>query len=205
MSNAVTKQMTAAEAETCIASIGNHLNTALLEAKRLYDGQGWRALGYDSFAQCMRERLGVQKAQAYRLLQAAQVKVNLIDESPIGDSSIIPESQLRELAILETAEQQRTAYSLAVRLASDGKVTAKLLGAVARGLRAARFSSEVFVEAWCVSAYLEEIGWGTGSGQPLPEGEPSYWQPQRVLDDWAALRHRGRLPEEYPWTTLSSS
>jgi hypothetical protein len=65
------------------------------------------------------------RAHAYRLIDAANVVQNL---SPIGDVSE-NEAQARALAPL-SAEQQRQAWTAAVKLAANGKPTARQIAAV---------------------------------------------------------------------------
>lgn len=80
---------------------------------------------YNTFEDYCRSRWGMNRAHAYRLIDAANVADNL---SPIGDRPI-NEAQARPLTRLEP-EQQREAWKEAVATAPDGKVTAAHVQAV---------------------------------------------------------------------------
>jgi hypothetical protein len=75
---------------------------------------------YDSFDDYCRDRWGMARAHAYRLIEAAQI---VGDVSPIGD---IPanEAQARELGKVPT-EKRAEAWQRAVDTAPDGGITAQ--------------------------------------------------------------------------------
>jgi hypothetical protein len=77
-----------------------------------------RHYGFPNFRDYCREKWGMQRAHAYRLMDAASVVANLA-ELPAPDN----ESQVRVLVSL-TPEQQRLVWKVAVETAPDGKVTA---------------------------------------------------------------------------------
>jgi hypothetical protein len=92
------------------------VGTALLSIR---DGRLYRAT-HSTFEGYCRDRWGMTRQHANRLVKSAEVVINL---EPIGS---IPEteSQARPLSSLG-ADQQRQAWSLAVESAPDGKPTAK--------------------------------------------------------------------------------
>ncbi len=75
---------------------------------------------YGTFEEYCQERWGMQRAHAYRLIDAAGVVKSL---SPIGDILPATESQARPLTQLEP-EEQAVAWQQAVETAPNGKVTA---------------------------------------------------------------------------------
>jgi hypothetical protein len=94
----------------------------------LFEREGWRSLGYESWSECADKEFGPTRQQVERLLDAARTYRNLsqvVDnqqiDAPIG---AIPESQLRPIANLKP-EQQREVYKEAVKTAPNGKMTAR--------------------------------------------------------------------------------
>jgi phage N-6-adenine-methyltransferase len=83
----------------------------------LYEGEGWRALGYRSWRDCVVNEFEQSKSFCYRALAAARVERNF---SQIGkiDASQIPESHLLPLTDMEP-DQQVAAYELAIKLGQD--------------------------------------------------------------------------------------
>jgi len=77
----------------------------------LWEGEGWRALGYKSWRECVAEEFQQSQRHCYQLLAAAQVGRNLCAIAQNPDD--IPESHLRPLAKLEP-ELQVQAYQEAL-------------------------------------------------------------------------------------------
>lgn len=100
------------------------VGNALLEIR---DGRLYR-LSHGNFEDYCRERWGMSRIHAHRLIDAATVADNLL---PIGN---IPttESQARPLTVLEPA-QQREAWQRAIETAPNGKPTAAHVESVVRG------------------------------------------------------------------------
>lgn len=123
-------EMTSREARHCIEAINAHMAGARMLIKDLYDRQGWRALGYASWRECVVAEFEQSQAYLYRQLSAAQVETNI---SPIGEIGTIPESHLRPLSPLEP-EEQRTVWELAVTSADtmEEAVTAALVAVSAK-------------------------------------------------------------------------
>lgn len=131
-----TEPLTLAEQEallTCEHEIERGLNTfyqvgdALAEIR---DRRLYREL-YGTFEAYCRERWGMARQHAYRLIGAAMVVGNL---SPIGDTLPANESVVRPLARLDP-EQQPVAWQLAVETAPNGKPTAAHVAEVVDQLR----------------------------------------------------------------------
>jgi hypothetical protein len=84
----------------------------------LYEREGWSALGYQSWRECVVAEFKQGQAYLYRQLKAAQTEKVI---SPKGENSI-PEKQLRPLTKLKgDPEAQREAWQKAVETAPDGK------------------------------------------------------------------------------------
>ena len=85
---------------------------------------------YSTFEDYCRQRWGMSRIHAYRLMEAAQVVGNL---SPIGNTLPSNESQARLLARL-SSDQQREVWQQVMESAPDGKVTAEYIQTVVREL-----------------------------------------------------------------------
>lgn len=90
----------------------------------LYEGEGWRALGYSSWRDCVVNEFEQSKSFCYRALLAARVERNF---SQLGnfDATTIPESHLLPLTDLEP-NAQLEAYRLALEWGQErGRTTTK--------------------------------------------------------------------------------
>lgn len=77
---------------------------------------------FDTFEDYCRERWGMRRDYAYRLMDAAGVVGNL-KMSPIGDILPATESQARPLSLLSPAEQV-DAWQAVIEAAGESKITA---------------------------------------------------------------------------------
>ncbi len=70
------------------------------------DRKGWKALGYESFKEYGEKELGYQEAHIYRIVDAAEISLQIgySQDSPIGESP--PESQLRPLKSIPEDERK---------------------------------------------------------------------------------------------------
>jgi phage N-6-adenine-methyltransferase len=136
--------MTQAELDTAEQVIASGLRTFVEVGNALLairDQRGYKLQGFSAFDDYCRERWGMSKTNANRLIQSAEVVAIL---TPIGVSLPTAESQLRPLAGL-TPDQRREAWALAVETAPDGKVTAAHVERVVETTKtgmAVHFSSE---------------------------------------------------------------
>jgi hypothetical protein len=88
----------------------------------LYQREGWKALGYKSWRECVTAEFEQAERTLYKELNAAQVETVIC---PIGQVGSIPESQIRPLAPLrDKPDELRQAWSKA-NTATNGKPTAK--------------------------------------------------------------------------------
>lgn len=98
---------------------------------RLHSGQGWRALGYATWEECVGGEFVFGRQYAYRQLAAAQIEQRL---SPIGDKLghlILPESHARELAIVPENKQLEV-YRRALETSVNGLTAAHLRQVIAK-------------------------------------------------------------------------
>jgi len=112
--------MTVFEAQECVKKINENIQNTRALLLDLYERNGWEALGYQSWRECVVGEFKQHQSYLYRQLEAARAERN-ISVSPIGE---IKESILRPLANLPP-DEQREVYQKAVETAPEGKVTAK--------------------------------------------------------------------------------
>ena len=86
------------------------------------DERLYRRLGFNSFEKYCRERLGLGRQHGYRLVTAAA----LVDDlSPIGDTLVAHESQVRPLSRLSRTRDRKKAFRLACKWAQGAPPTGK--------------------------------------------------------------------------------
>lgn len=122
----VVRLMTEAEARDCIESMHSSVESIRAKAMDLYDREGWRALGYGTWSECIATEFDQSRSYIYRQLAAALIEREV---SPIGDTGVIRESQLRPLGQLPPGER-KAAWDQAVETTPNGKPTAKHVEAV---------------------------------------------------------------------------
>jgi hypothetical protein len=87
-----TKPMTAAEARVLVAGIKDRMESCRHLLLQLYEREGWRALGYDSWRACAVAEFELSQGHLYRLLQFARAE----QISPTGENAPENERQFRE-------------------------------------------------------------------------------------------------------------
>jgi hypothetical protein len=115
-----TPALSAPQARRLVTSINNQSADVRRLVLQLHEGQGWKALGYDSWKACVDGEFVFGRQHAYRLLEAAQVDMRV---SPTGDTKL-PERHIRELAVAPPARQAEV-YAEAVRSAPESGLTAE--------------------------------------------------------------------------------
>jgi len=100
------------------------LRVSLLD---LYERQGWKSLGYDSWKACVTNEFKDKQRYLYYQLEAAKTERNLQDlqNSTKVEIGSIPERQLRPLSNL-SPDQQREIWKKAVETAPEGKSASKI-------------------------------------------------------------------------------
>lgn len=142
------------------------VGNALLEIR---DGRLYRQ-SFATFEDYCRERWGMQRHYANRLIAAAEVTANLV---PIGT---IPatESQARPLTTLEP-DQQRAAWRRAVETAPNGKVTASHVEIIAREYRSDAVALRQFpdgaLDDRITTERVARIVWDLATGETFTTSE----------------------------------
>lgn len=121
-STAKIQMMTAFEARECITKINTGINNVRQLVLDLHDRDGWLAMGYENWTQCVKEEFRQAERYIFYQFKAAQIEQNVSDCTTVQFGNI-PERQLRPLARLEP-EKQKEAWQKAVETAPEGKVTA---------------------------------------------------------------------------------
>lgn len=111
-----------------------HLNSARSLIWELHERQGWKALGYASWGECVKSEFDITSSTIYRQLNAALVELEL---SPNGGIGEISERVLRPLTKRGYSTEARQAiWSVAQDIVGDGgKVTTGVVEAVVEGLK----------------------------------------------------------------------
>ncbi|HVN97058.1 MAG TPA: hypothetical protein VMT62_11555 [Syntrophorhabdaceae bacterium] len=141
MTKIMPSTMTSGEARACIAEINRNLKNTRTLLLDLYEREGWKALGYPNWRECVTAEFKQHQSYLYRQLEAARTEKNITqmaENLPIGE---IPESHLRPLTPLSPLDQ-RKAYQKAVETAPDGKVTAKHVEETVREIQEAHESDK---------------------------------------------------------------
>jgi phage N-6-adenine-methyltransferase len=129
MSNSVVLiPMTGEKARTCVNTINQNFNNNRFLLLDLYEREGWKALGYDSWRECVKAEFLQSQSHLYELLGAAKVERNLSAMAEIGT---IPERQLRPLTSFDS-QTQRDIWNRAKETAPEGKITASHIEQVSR-------------------------------------------------------------------------
>jgi hypothetical protein len=120
--------MGAEEARSAIRWIKQAVNNVRSQLLELRDREGWKALGYTSWRECVNAEFEQHQSYLYRQLAAAEMEQQL---SPSGDIGQIPEAHLRPLAKVPEAERPKV-WSVVVESAPDGKLTGQHTAKVVR-------------------------------------------------------------------------
>lgn len=129
--NAITviMPMTEAEAHKCLSEIKGHLRTARRKILELYEREGWRALGYESFQECMEQELDYSFQHGYRLVIAEKIEqsIRVLPGANPLPADPIPERHLRVLGkYADNPNDQRRIYEDAQALAATEGAGAKV-------------------------------------------------------------------------------
>lgn len=99
--------MTKAEAKACAEAIRIGMGDVRTKLVEMYNREGWRALGYSSWRECVVSEFDKSQAYLYRLLAAAKIEEEI---SPMANLGQIPESHLRPLKKLKKAEERKEVW-----------------------------------------------------------------------------------------------
>ncbi len=162
--------MTPDEARQCLEQVKRHLGEARTLLLALYEGEGWRALGYDSWRACVTAEFSQSQATLYRQLTAAQVERNVshTDKS----AARLPLLHALELAPLAPSEQRAIAAT-----ADLSRLTLRQLRAVIRDKQAAQQAARLTARPTVVPLVPPQADEGcrivvaNAAHLPLPDGD----------------------------------
>lgn len=123
--------LTAAQARRLVSDIHAHAGHIRRLLKELYDGEGWRALGYQSWEECVVAEFDFSTFHAYKLVRCAEVDEDLSSmvASPIGVMQAIVLSHVPR-------ERRAEVYALALEKAGDRRrLSARLIREVVAARR----------------------------------------------------------------------
>lgn len=127
MNEITTRPMVYKEARECADQINSNLTNIRQLVVDLHDRDGWSALGYANWTECVNKEFQQGGNYIFKQFAAAQIEQNINDSAKSNCTTVqlgtIPERQLRPLSKLDP-DQQREAWQQAVATAPDGKVTA---------------------------------------------------------------------------------
>lgn len=194
--------MTAEEARHCAGEIRRHLSGARALIVALHRREGWRALGYASWRECVTAEFEQSQTHLYRQLQAGIIEERI---SPIGEIGAIPEGQLRPLNRLEP-ELQPEAWERAHATAPNGQVTGAHVAEVVREMLAPEPEPALDLPPIPIGTtvwWREEDGWiRTGTVEREWAGQYVVQSTTRGFD---AVLPRDRLTEGDPPSEQSNS
>ncbi|MFH1265792.1 MAG: hypothetical protein ABIK89_08685, partial [Planctomycetota bacterium] len=105
--NGKPKPMRKAEAARLVAEIQNDVKALATKLRELRERLGWKSLGYDSWAECVKVEFDRTKDWANKQIKAAEIRervnTKVSTESPSGGE--LPETYARELARLPDDQQ----------------------------------------------------------------------------------------------------
>lgn len=128
--------MTRDEAADATERCREHLAQARMLLMEIKARQGWRALGYESWAAYVARELGISLSQAYRQITAGELELVI---APDGSLRRIPERHLRPLAALkDDPDAVRYAWETARHTAPQGRITAEWVEATVKTIVEAR-------------------------------------------------------------------
>lgn len=111
------------EAQALVTRIKRNLDGMRADLLELYEREGWRALGYDSWRACAVAEFGASAATLYRQLEAAEIERDVRGDSQVEKTQPIPTVQLQAVKDLSPAERKQ-AFERADALAGERPRTA---------------------------------------------------------------------------------
>ena len=129
-------RMTKDEARECIEQINENLRDTRELLLELYEREGWKALNYSSWRECVTGEFKEKQAYLYYQLAAAKTERNI--STIVEKSEPLPESHLREISKIKDPDQQREVYRQAVETAPEGKVTARHIEETVKEMKEAK-------------------------------------------------------------------
>lgn len=117
-----------------LAQVDHHLTDARQLIWELKEYEGWRALGYASWGECVREEFTQHSSTIYRQINAALVELEL---SPMGEIGKVSERVLRPLTRRDfDASSRQLIWDISHEIVGEGgKVTTGVVEHLTEGLK----------------------------------------------------------------------
>lgn len=141
------------EARQIVEEIREHIGSTRRLLFALWEGEGWRALGYANWRECVTAEFEQSQRWCYYQLAAAQVEQNISTIVETADS--IPESHLRSLTKLPP-ERQVEAYQRAIELGGS-RLAARHVRAAVAELKAATGKPRTAMDYYPTDRRLSEF------------------------------------------------
>ena len=125
--NEIIIAMTPNEARQCVDEIKSHVGKARAMLLDLYEREGWRVLGYESWRECVTAEFGQNERTLYAQLQAAQIESNIC--SALQENDSIPIRHLLPLSPLEP-EQQREVWTKVINTTTPEERTGAIIQSI---------------------------------------------------------------------------
>lgn len=181
--------------------IRQNMTDARNDLVELYEGEGWRSLGYASWRDCVTTEFGEHQSTLYRQLEAAQVAKELAsdpDFAHVRKTEDVSDRQLRALGDAKVGTRAEV-YKIAEQ-ASDGKPTEAVVKAAVKA-KAARPNA---TPEQLVKSVVERVGKAASKPKPVVPEEVEEIREERAEqaakrdeiadDEWiAALPLAGKL------------
>ena len=117
--------MTRVEARACVDRIKGHCEGLAAALAELHDREGWRALGYETWRDCIYQEFNLSKQRAHQLLNLHTVAQMLASTNQPGSTLVdpprLPETHARELARLRDDPERMRSVHAEVQEATGGK------------------------------------------------------------------------------------
>lgn len=137
------KLMLFQEARECVDKINSNMTNIRSLILDLYEREGWSALGYQSWRECVTAEFKQGENYLYKQLEAARAERNIICTNVQNQ---IPEGQLRPLTKLNNdPELQKEAWQKAVETAPKGKITAAHVYKIVKGMTMKETNTEEII------------------------------------------------------------
>ncbi len=132
MNDLTPRPMIYKEARECADRINAGINNIRKDVVELHDRDGWSALGYKDWTECVQQEFKQAERYIFYQFKAAQIEQNVSNCTKV-QLGVIPETHLRPLSKLEP-EKQKEAWQRAVATAPDGKITAAHVYKIVKGM-----------------------------------------------------------------------
>lgn len=168
------------EARKLTATIKAHAGVLWRLLKEAHDGQAWRAMGYDSWAEYLRTEFDISRSRGYQLIAHADAVYELADAADLDMSTMvdIPERITRDL---------------------DVPAAAEAVAAAVADLPADATEERAQVAAETVRSFSERTGPPrppAAQPEPAPAPPPLTAEEQRAADILAARKRAARYLEQ---------